>query len=184
MNGENSEWLEVTSSVPQGSVLGPLLFILYINDIVEVIQCDLEFFADDTIIETIHDIVKLQQDLDNLQDWSRPLLLNLNFDKCKVRHIGKTQHSNYHVSDITPPGVFANLHDVSYEKDLGVWTTNKMESSLHCQKAVSNANRILGMVRRTFASMSRDLFMFLYKTCICEATFRILCLAVVPCLPD
>ena len=104
MNGENSEWLEVTSSVPQGSVLGPLLFILYINDIVEVIQCDLEFFADDTIIETIHDIVKLQQDLDNLQDWSRPLLLNLNFDKCKVRHIGKTQHSNYHVSDITPPG--------------------------------------------------------------------------------
>ena len=80
MNGANSEWLEVTSGVPQGSVLGPLLFILYINDIVEVIQCDLEIFADDTklysIIETIHDIAKLQQDLDNLQDWSRPLLLN------------------------------------------------------------------------------------------------------------
>ena len=109
MNGENSEWLEVTSGVPQGSVLGPLHFILYINDIVEVIQCDLEIFADDTklysIIETIHDIVKLQHDLDNLQDWSRPLLLNLNFDKCKVMHIGKTPHSNYHVSDTTALGV-------------------------------------------------------------------------------
>ena len=79
-------------------------------------------------------------------------------------HIGKTPHSNYHVSDTTAPRVFTNLHDVSYEKDLGVRTTNKMESSLHCQKAVSNANRILGMVRRTFASMSKDLFMFLYKT--------------------
>ena len=168
MNGANSEWLEVTSGVPQGSVLGPLLFILYINDIVEVIQCYLEIFADDTklysIIETIHDIAKLHQDLDNLQDWSRLLLLNLNFDKCKVVHIGKSLHSNYHVSDTTAPGVFTNLHDVSYEKDLGVWTTNKMESSLHCQKAVSNANRIFGMVRRTFASMSKDLFMFLYKT--------------------
>ena len=80
-------------------------------------------------------------------------------------------------------GVFTNLHDVSCEKDLGVWTTNKMESSLHCQKAVSNANRILGMVRRTFASMSKDLFMFLYKTYVCGATFRILRTAVVP-LPD
>ena len=67
----------------------------------------------------------------------------------------------YHVSDTTTLGGFTNLHDVSYEKDLGVWTTNKVESSLHCQKAVSNANRFLGMVRR---SMSKDLFMFLYKT--------------------
>ena len=67
-------------------------------------------FADDTklysIIETIHNIAKLQQDLDNLQDWSRPLLLNLNFDKCKVMHNGKMPHSNYHVSDTTPPGGF------------------------------------------------------------------------------
>ena len=104
----------------------------------EIIQCDLDIFGDDTklysIIETIHDIAELQQDL---QDWSRPLLLNLNFDKCKVMHTGKTPHSNYHISDTTAPGVFTNLHDVSYENDLGVWTTNKMESSLHCQKAVS-----------------------------------------------
>ena len=79
-------------------------------------------------------------------------------------HIGKTPHSNCHVSDTTTPRGFTNLHNVFYEKDLGVWTTNKMESSLHCQKAVPNANRILGMVRRTFASTSKDLFMFLYKT--------------------
>ena len=78
-------------------------------------------------------------------------------------HIGKMPHSNYHVSDTTAPGGFTNLHDVTYEKDLGAWATNKMESSL-CQKAVSNANRILSMVRRTFASMCKDIFVFLYKT--------------------
>jgi len=48
LNGEASEWLEVTGGVSQGSVLGPLLFALYINDTVEVVQCDLEVFADDT----------------------------------------------------------------------------------------------------------------------------------------
>ena len=56
LNGEVSEWLEVTSGVPQGSVLGPLLFVLYINDIAEDIQRDLEVFADDTKIYSIIEI--------------------------------------------------------------------------------------------------------------------------------
>jgi len=84
LNGEASEWPEVTSGVPQGSIIGPLLFVLYVNDIAEAIQCDLEVFADDTkiysIIETIKDIIKLQQDLNKLQDWSKLSLLSLNID--------------------------------------------------------------------------------------------------------
>jgi len=165
LNGENSEWVEVSSGVPQGSVLGPLLFVLYVNDIVKFIQSELEIFADDTkiypVIETIHDIVKLQQDLWNMQDWSASWLLNLNFEKCKVMHIGNTPHSDYYV---TVSGNSTSLSDVTFEKDLGVWTTDKLESGLHCQKAVASANRILGMIRRAFYSMSGDLFMFLYKT--------------------
>jgi len=94
LNGKVFEWLEVTSGVPQCSVLGPLLFVLYINDIAEDIQCDLEVFADDTkiysIIETIEDILRLQQDLNNVQEWSTLSLLSLNIDKCKVMHIGNT----------------------------------------------------------------------------------------------
>ena len=74
--------------VKWGSVLEQLLFVLYVSDIVEFIQSELEIFADDTkiysVIETIHDIVKLQQDLWNMQDWSASWLLNLNFEKCKV----------------------------------------------------------------------------------------------------
>ena len=88
-------------------------------------------------------------------------IMALDFEKCKVMHIGNTPHSDYYV---TVSGNSTSLSDVTFEKDLGVWTTDKLESGLHSQKAVVRANRILGMIRRAFYSMSGDLFMFLYKT--------------------
>ena len=62
---------------------------------------------------------------------------------------------------MTALGNSTSLSDVTFEKDLGVWTTDKLESGLHCQKAVASANRIVRMIRRAFYSMSEDLFMFL-----------------------
>jgi len=88
-------------------VLGPLLFVLYINDIAEFIQCQLGVFADDTkiysIIRSISDVIKLQRDLDNMQEWSRIYLLNLNLEKCKLMHISKTLSSNYTMETTTTP---------------------------------------------------------------------------------
>ena len=72
--------------------------------------------------------------------------------------------SNYYVSNSASPGSFTCLSKVNYKKDLGVWVTNKLDSSLHCQKAVAKANKILGIIKRTFQSMSKDLFVFLYRT--------------------
>ena len=77
---------------------------------IEVCLPSLEVFADDTkiytIIETIEDIIRLQQDLNYVQEWSTLSLLSLNIDKCKVMHIGDTLHSNYYVSDPASPGNF------------------------------------------------------------------------------
>ena len=100
LNGIQSQWLEVTSGVPQGSILGPLLFVLYINDIAENIQCKLGVFADDTkiysIINNMCNTMELQCDLDNMQEWCRTWLLKLNLEKCKVMHIGKSiQKKNF-----------------------------------------------------------------------------------------
>ena len=97
-------------------------------------------------------------------DWSSLWLLNLNFHKCKVMHIGSTPHSYYYVSNLAISGNSTSLSEVTYGKDLGIWTTNKMEPSLHCHKAMTSANKILGMIRRTFVSMSKYLFVFLYRT--------------------
>jgi len=77
-------------------------------------------------------------------------------EKCKVMHIGNTPHFDYNV---TVSGNSTSLSDVTFEKDLGVWTTDKLESGLHCQKAEASANWILGMIRKAFYRMSGDLFM-------------------------
>ena len=80
-----------------------------------------------------------------------------------------TLASNYYVSD---SGNFTNLSKVNNEKDLGVWVTNKLDSSLHCQKAVAKANIVLGMIKRTFPSMSKCLSISVYNLCEASSGIR------------
>lgn len=170
LNGIQSQWSEVFSGVPQGSVLGPLLFVLYINDIAENIHCKLGAFADDTkiytIIESVCDTMNLQRDVDSMQEWSKTWLLNLNLEKCKVMHIGNTFKTSYTMqsSSSLVTGSSAVLTEVDSEKDLGIWTTSTLKPSLHCDKAAASATKVLGMLKRTFPVFSRELFVFLYKT--------------------
>jgi len=92
LRGTFSQLPEVLSGVPQGSVLGPLLFLLYVNELPSWIKCDMKMFADDTKlwcrIKTDAESVVLQADLDSLQSWSDTWQLKFNADKCKVMHIG------------------------------------------------------------------------------------------------
>ena len=90
-----SDWSEVKSGVPQGSVLGPTLFILYINDLPDSISSIAKIYADDTKIlaklkanSYESDTAKLQNDIDNLVDWTNIWLMRLNIEKCKVIHVG------------------------------------------------------------------------------------------------
>ena len=130
LNGIQSQWLEVTSGVPQGSVLGPLLFVLYINDIAENIQCKLGVFADDTkmysIINNMCNTMELQCDLDNMQEWCRTWLLKLNLEKCKVMHIGKSLNTTYKMKISGSPGSCIDLCEVNSEKDLGLWYVERI----------------------------------------------------------
>ena len=93
VQGEKSSWKEVTSGIPQGSILGPLLFVVFINDLPEYVTSEAYLFADDTkIFREIHnegDRVQLQKDLDKLDKWSKDWLLKFHPKKCKYMKIGK-----------------------------------------------------------------------------------------------
>uniref|UniRef100_A0A8C3F3S5 Reverse transcriptase domain-containing protein n=1 Tax=Chrysemys picta bellii TaxID=8478 RepID=A0A8C3F3S5_CHRPI len=93
INGKFSEWRGVTSGVPQGSVLGPILFNLFINDLEKGVNSEVAKFADDTkllkIVKTKADCDELQKDLTKLSDWATKWQMKFNVDKCKVIHIGK-----------------------------------------------------------------------------------------------
>ena len=167
LNGSFSDWCPVTSGVPQGSVLGPLLFTLYINDIPNIVHTDLSFFADDskvyTVIRTLEDSHRLQADLDSIQNWCQLWLLRLNLLKCKVMHVGYSHFvTEYVLSDNS--GEHVKLTEVDNEKDLGVWISRDLKPSLHCTKAVASAMRVLAMIRRAFVNISKELFVFLYRT--------------------
>ena len=96
LNGSASNWAEVSSGVPQGSILGPLLFLVFINDIdlaVDTVNTALFKFADDTKgirrSDSPSDCAKLLDDLDNLSKWATQWQMLFNIDKCHILHLGK-----------------------------------------------------------------------------------------------
>ena len=98
--GAVSTWSNVSSGIPQGSVLRPFLFILFINDMPEVVSCAIKLFADDTKIFTQvtsnADCTNLQGNLNKLQDWTNTWQMAFKPNKCKVLRLGKNHPSfNY-----------------------------------------------------------------------------------------
>ena len=164
ISGVGSDWINVKSGVPQGSVLGPLLFLIYINDIDDCVNNMILKFADDTklfgTVANQSDIDKLQQDLRNLCRWSKEWLMLFNVDKCKVMHFGsKNVQANYDMDGII-------LQNVDNEKDLGVTFQNDLKWNRQCTKTANTANRILGMIKRSFSYLDINSFLHLYKSLV------------------
>jgi ribonuclease P/MRP protein subunit RPP40 len=164
LNGKRSQWSKVKSGVPQGSVLGPLLFVIFINDIDRGVVCRLLKFADDTKligrVKTEEDITLMREDLCRLYNWSCEWQMLFNIQKCKVLHFGYgNPEANYEMGTHT-------LDVVEEERDLGVLIDTKLTFSTQCLKAVNSANATLGMIKRTFVSRDKDILLQLYKSLV------------------
>ena len=162
LNGEFSTWIEVLSGVPQGSVLGPLLFLIFINDIDLVVEkIDMiKKFADDTkigqVISTAEDRDKLQAALRDLSTWADTWGMAFNAKKCKVMHIGsKNPRYKYEMEG-------EELAVTEEERDIGVTISSSLKPNAHCSKAARTAQAVLGQITRAFHYRDRHVFVRLY----------------------
>ena len=164
LNGCTSSWSEVYSGVPQGSVLGPLLFLVYINDIDDNIINKLSKFADDTKlvgkVSTDDQVESMRHDLNELFKWSEDWLMLFNAEKCKVMHFGA---GNKLFSYNLGGGCLAVSEG---ERDLGVNVSIDLKVSKQCMKAAATANCVLGMISRTISRRSKHITVHLYKSLV------------------
>ncbi|MES9879908.1 MAG: reverse transcriptase family protein [Sedimenticola sp.] len=161
VKGKHSSWQDVLSGVPQGSVLGPILFIIYINDLPEVVNSTVKIFADDTkLYSKDSDYNIIQQDLDSLCSWADLWQLRFNVSKCKAIHYGRdNQEHMYSMNSV-------NLEIVSEEKDLGITFQQNLKFSSHIASKVNKANSMLSLIVRSFDYIEKDTFLMLYKAMV------------------
>ena len=164
-----SLWQSVCSGVPQGSVLGPILFVYFINDLPSNVSNNcIRLFADDAklsgTVKNYTESLTMQESINSICYWTENCSLNLNIDKCKVLHLGsKNQKFSYTMPSSSGQSC---LQVVECEKDLGVQIDNKLSFSSHITDVTSKSNRILGLIKRSFRYMGKETFVKLYKSLI------------------
>ena len=166
VNNSLSNWSNVSSGVPQGSVLGPVLFILYVNELPHLVNSKIKMYADDTkLFGPVTSPVEaqvLQDDLDALTRWSKEWLLQFNVSKCKVMHCGpRNPGLKYFMKQAN--GEARELEETQTERDLGVYLSNTLKPSLHCSKAANKAMTALKLLRMTFGCLTVQNFKILYS---------------------
>ena len=164
VDGKKSSWKDVLSGIPQGSVLGPILFVIFINDMpLEVKYNICKLFADDCkLFGIVKDRVQntMQSDLTKLEDWSTIWQLPFNANKCKVMHFGKSNPK--HIYQLNGH----ELETTDSEKDLGVMVDNNLKFHVHTSFATKKANQILGVIKKTFKTRDAFTISTLYKSLV------------------
>ena len=167
INNAHSDWKPVTSCIPQDSVLGPVLFVIYVNDLPNTISSKAYLFADDTKLyrklESAQDRDILQHDLRTLEAWSKTWLLSFHPEKCLHMHICKPNCPH----DVKPYSLLnTTLKQTDMEKDLGVYIDNNLTFEHHIYEKVKKANSMMAMIRRTFKHLTPETFTHLYKSLV------------------
>ena len=150
LNGNNSDWKEIRAGVPQGSILGPLLFVIFINDIVDDIDATIKLFADDTSIYLEVDNPRdsaeiLNGDIDKIHKWSEKWLVKFNPNKTETMVISRKALKPVH------PPLLMNQHvlnEVTNHKHLGIILSNNGLWHEHVDHIVKKAYVRINIIRK------------------------------------
>ena len=163
VNGALSGKFGASSGVPQGSILGPRLFTLFVNDLPSQVQSHILLYADDVKIcreiRSTQDIDALQADLEELFQWSARNCLPFNIEKCKVMHFGGNQMTAYSLGGCL-------LQSVSREKDLGTVFTEDLSQLTNCNTLASRATFRLNQLSRVLGKFTPEAFPKIFATLI------------------
>ena len=164
LNGTYSDWLDVTSSVVQGSVLGPILFIMFIDDIDTCLMNHSGFiskFADDTklakVVKDAETAAEMQIIIRNLEEWCKTWGMDFNIKKCCIMHFGYNNPKfEYQIEGQA-------LKSPQTQRDLGVIVSDSCTPSAQCAQAAKKANQVLGQINRSFSCYSKDVMSQIHK---------------------
>jgi hypothetical protein len=166
VDGEASDRCDVVSGVPQGTVLGPVLFLLFINDLPDTINSPCKLFADDLVVYRVikgeADSVALQQDMDLLADWESRWGMKFHPDKCESMTLTRKRsplQSTYSLRGHP-------LTKVNQAKYLGVTIASNLDWKTHINSSVSKANRSLGFLKRNLKRAPQGVRETAYKAMV------------------
>ena len=185
VNGQYSSSSSVLSGVPQGSVLGPVLFLIFIADVAPIVKNFISLYADDSKLysyildhqESIHTAESIQEDINTLSTWSRKMQMSFNPEKCICIHMGhKNQQYNYFLPKIY--STVSKTHSTCYtlylhplkkvkeEKDLGVTVDSELKFKTHISQKIAKANSMLYLIKNCFKHLDKDMLKLLYKSLV------------------
>lgn len=164
VNKSSSNWMEISSGVPQGSVLGSVLFLIYINDLSDLFRihkCDIKLFADDTKIHLVFKNVAecnyLQDVLNIITNWCDTWQLKINVAKCSVLHIGRNNPMHTYYIDNT------SITTSDAVADLGFTISSNLKFTTHIHKTVGKAYKVINVLFKSFKSRNPVFMTKLYK---------------------
>ena len=164
LDGHSSTAAPVSSGVPQGTVLGPILFLIYINDIEHDITCNIRLFADDCIlyneISSPQDTAILQTNIDTLTRWERRWQMSFNITKCHMLTI--TRKRTPTTFDYTMHGsILSKVTSATY---LGIEINSKLTWDTHIDTITAKANRSLGLLKRNLKKAPQAIKSLAYQS--------------------
>ena len=169
LNGQTSNWNKIKAGFPQGSILSPLFFLIYINDLPSKLRCSAKLFADDTslfpVVENVNETTtSLNKDLENINKWAHQWKMSFNADPTKMAQEVLFSRKK---SKIIHPSLIFNGKDASSsesQKHLGLVLVSKLNFNMHLQGKFSIINNGIALLRKLRHSILRKLLLSIYKT--------------------